>query len=470
MKHTKIKNIEGKLFAVLIFSLSFTGIAHTKNIRSHVGEANTAISYMAATPFNHNFRGSKAQKKVDTLYVKLQNNLIFSGLVSLISPNAFQENTLQVSIFPKSKDLKTGFNYNLWSTLNTDFLIRGQIRKTKGLNGELQLIAYNVKTQKELLNYKANINLSNGGWAINRFSNHFYKKISGKNGFYETKITAVLTEPSQRRREGKVKRKNVYIMNWDGTGKQRITNSSYPHLSPTWSPNKRYVAYSGYYWHSKNKQLNLNIFIYDTEKNKRELFSYRKGLNSSPSFLPNGKHLLASLERWGRRQIFKLPLKGSQKKAFRLSGTVSPAIEPDMCPNEVDMVYSGSNPPRIYKLNFKTTKNTRLTHAGKYNSSPKCSPTGELIAFAGYPEKKKHFEIYTIKINGTNLKRITDLKKANGQSATSEHPSFSPDGNLILFSSNQSGKKHLYITNLDGSVTRQITFDNYEYSMPEWSP
>ncbi len=458
--------IRNTLLTALV--ICFTSPAFGKQIRSHVGQAQVSTSLIAAAPFNHNFSNKRAQTYINGLYIKLQNNLLFSGLVSVLSQQAFQENTLAKSIYPKSKDPVSGFSFESWSNLNADFLVRSQIVQKKGFKGDLQIVVYNVKSRQEWLNYKAEINITKAHWAINRFSNHFYKRLSGKKGFYETKVTAVLGSP---RRKGQTQRKNVYIMNWDGSEKQAITKGAYPHFSPTWSYDKRYVAYSGYYYHKKNKQLNIDIFIYDTKKRKTQLFSYRKGINSSPAFFPDGKNMLASLETWGRRQIFKLPIGSSNsRKIYRIDGIIPPAIEPDISPNGTQMVYSGSNPPRVYILNLATGKHKRLTHAGRYNSSPKWSPTGNLIAFSGYPDNSDHFEIYTITPNGKNLKKITNLRKASGRAAQSEHPSFSPDGQLILFTSNAAGKNQLHISNLRGNIIRRLTFDNYEYFMPEWSP
>ena len=88
------------------------------------------------------------------------------------------------------------------------------------------------------------------------------------------------------------------------------------------------------------------------------------------------------------------------------------------------------------------------------------------------------FDIYTIRPDGTDLRRLTD---AEGNDA---HSLWSPDGNYILFSSSRFGYKdesplvlnqpqpyaELFIMNADGSNQRPLTDNQYEEGTPAWLP
>ena len=77
-------------------------------------------------------------------------------------------------------------------------------------------------------------------------------------------------------------------------------------------------------------------------------------------------------------------------------------------------------------------------------------------------------ELFTCNIDGSNLKQITNLGKANWA------PYFHPDGKRILFSSNHASKRgyqfNIYMINEDGSGLKQITFDKTFDSFPMFSP
>ena len=49
-------------------------------------------------------------------------------------------------------------------------------------------------------------------------------------------------------------------------------------------------------------------------------------------------------------------------------------------------------------------------------------------------------------------------------------PSYSPDGNRIVFESDRGGRQQLYVMNADGSAVQRISFGNGSYSTPVWSP
>ena len=78
-----------------------------------------------------------------------------------------------------------------------------------------------------------------------------------------------------------------------------------------------------------------------------------------------------------------------------------------------------------------------------------------------------NMEIYTCNIDGSNLKQITNLGKANWA------PYYHPSGKKILFSTNHHQKSgrifNIFSINEDGSDLKQITFDNTFDAFPMFS-
>ncbi len=92
-------------------------------------------------------------------------------------------------------------------------------------------------------------------------------------------------------------------------------------------------------------------------------------------------------------------------------------------------------------------------------------PSGlpELVAFTSDRDSKVH--IYTIDPQGTDLKSIsTDNRTADGT------PDWSPDGQRIAFSSNQSYNYQIWSMNADGSDRRMLSDLKGRSALPRWSP
>jgi TolB protein len=110
-----------------------------------------------------------------------------------------------------------------------------------------------------------------------------------------------------------------------------------------------------------------------------------------------------------------------------------------------------------------------------YDNFPFWSPRGDLIMFTRTVDGD--FEIFTIKPDGTGLRRLTS---AEGNDA---HMGWSPDGEWIVFASSRLGFKdeslyttapqpygELFAMRKDGTDVRQLTDNQWEEGAPAWQP
>lgn len=88
----------------------------------------------------------------------------------------------------------------------------------------------------------------------------------------------------------------------------------------------------------------------------------------------------------------------------------------------------------IYTCNIDGSQMKQITHLGKANWAPFFHPSGKKIIFSSnhHSPKGYDFQLYMIDTDGNNLEKITS------ESLFNAFPMFSPDGKKIVFSSNRN--------------------------------
>ncbi len=148
---------------------------------------------------------------------------------------------------------------------------------------------------------------------------------------------------------------------------------------------------------------------------------------------------------------------------------------PSMAPDGQRFVYRTFGPEGsgLRIMNLATKAVTTLTRG--YDNFPLWSPRGDLVMFSRQADGD--YEIYTIKPDGTSLKRLTF---ARGNDA---HMAWSPEGERIAFASERMGFKdeamytdapqpygELFVMRYDGTGIQQLTDNQWEDGTPAGQP
>lgn len=119
----------------------------------------------------------------------------------------------------------------------------------------------------------------------------------------------------------------------------------------------------------------------------------------------------------------------------------------------------------IYVVDFRTMQPTALVKSPADDEYPTWSPDGSRLVF--YSDQAKDREIYSIRADGTDLKRLTNSPGPD------EDPDWSPDGKQIVFQSSRANRgngRSLFVMNADGSKPRPLALLPKTNSVPRWSP
>lgn len=162
-----------------------------------------------------------------------------------------------------------------------------------------------------------------------------------------------------------------------------------------------------------------------------------------------------------------------ESKAFRLTSNskgdnfIYSMVNPDNASNIGLYSYN--------TVNGKTENLSGVMLSRDYN--PKWSPTSDLIAYSSSlthsPTVINNYDvsqlgaprnqIFTMNSKGLNKKQLTE-------SGDNYDPSWSPDGNKILFISTRTGSAEVWMMNKDGSAQRRLTSTNATRAAnPVWS-
>lgn len=130
---------------------------------------------------------------------------------------------------------------------------------------------------------------------------------------------------------------------------------------------------------------------------------------------------------------------------------------------KVAFTYTVKDQSDIYLLDFSTSTIRPLIVSNVADEYPVWSPNGKQLVF--YSDRTGDREIFLAGADGGNIRQLTSSPGID------EDPDWSPDGTEIVFRSEREGKgSNLYLMKTDGSNVRQITEGKKINSVPRWSP
>lgn len=397
--------------------------------------------------------------------------LNFSGYFNVISQEAYADYIKKMIGERRAKDQAAWLSQA--STLTGDELVQWKAISVESLtlasialeNKDVVLTVKSFDTNqggKEILakQFKGVIKYQD---VIRTYADALLEHYTGKPGIFSSKLAFV-----GRRDKGDAKQ--IYISDFDGSNLEQVTTGNVPHLSPAWSPDGRYLAYTSF------EKGSADIFIYDTITKSTRRLTTQGHLNSGANWSPDGTSIAFTSAKGGDTDIYIIPAKGGKKRLLiKGSGLdVDPKFSPDG--KMIAFVSGRYGNPHIFvgQLSHKSSKykvvsDRRLTYAGWYNSTPDWSPESDKIAFGGYDKDIDRYDIFMMNRDGTKLERLT-LKTGDNES-----PSWSPNGQMLVFqssrvgASNVKGPPALYFMNRDGSSQRRLDIPLYNVQTPDWS-
>lgn len=197
----------------------------------------------------------------------------------------------------------------------------------------------------------------------------------------------------------------------------------------------------------------FDIYVADLKGKVKKRLTNTKGYDAEATVSPDGKKIVFTSTRNGDLDLYIMDINGknvkqitnqlgydggaffspdSKKLVFRASRPTSEEDVKEYKENLAKNLVAPTN-MEIYTCNIDGSDLKQITNLGKANWAPYFLPKGDKIIFASnhHSQRGYDFQLYTINIDGTGLEQITNKSIFNA------FPMFSYDGKKLIFSSNR---------------------------------
>lgn len=232
----------------------------------------------------------------------------------------------------------------------------------------------------------------------------------------------------------------AYVINSNGSGLRKIFEKNA--FSTAWDPSGKVVYTSiGPDFASERTEVDIIAIGVDDEPLSYKYLTRGGKNNAFPSPSPDGKRIVFRSGRSGHKNLYIMDGPTGENGSLE-----------------------------------------RLTEGPWTDTMCSWSPDGDWIAFSSDRENPGAggFGLFMVHPNGTGLHKVID----NGVGGRINHPSFSPDGKYLVFTSDYAGVSaepisnphhyqpygDIFVIKIDGSGLRRLTHNSYEDGTPAWGP
>jgi len=387
---------------IIIFLLFFfkNGIANSlieiDITRGNLDPLPIAVSPLHVEPGSQDYEDIKIKELGGEISAIIEKNFKNTGLFNPLKKDAFVQKPDIAHMKPRFED---------WRLIKAQALVTGKILvKDNKLKVEFRL--WDLAASKEIMALAFTTTPSNWRRVAHIISDKIYERLTGEDGYFDTRIIYVAESGPKDQRV-----KKLAIMDQDGANTKYLTLGNELVLTPRFNPANQLVTYLSYF-------RNLpRVYLLDIETGVQEVVGNFPGMTFAPRFSPDGKKIIMSFAKDGNSDI--------------------------------------------YTMDIETRLVEKITEHSSIDTSPSYSPDGKYICFNS--DRSGLQQIYVMKSDGTDVKRITF---GDGLYGT---PVWSPRGDLIAFTKVRKGKFYIGVMRSDGSGERLLT-ENFYQEAPSWSP
>lgn len=368
-----------------------------------------------------------------------------SGLFRPLDPASFIQN-VSAGEGPRFAD---------WRQINAQALVGGTVQAQGDGRSRVEFRLWDVGAEQQLAGFAYTTTRQNWRRIAHIIADEIYKRITGEDGYFDTRIVYIAEAGPAERRE-----KRLALMDQDGANHQYLTDGRALVLTPRFSPSAQEITYLSY------AQGTPRVLLRNIDSGQQEALGDFPGMTFAPRFSPDGNRIVFSRSENGASNIYALDLRTRQPS--RLTDGNSIDTTPSYAPDASKIVFNSDRggSQQLYVMNASGGEAKRISFgSGKYGT-PVWSPRGDLIAFTKIDGGS--FFIGVMRPDGSGERLLTEDFLVEG-------PTWAPNGRVLMyFRGGRSGggrapSSRLFTIDLTGSNQREVKTPG-DASDPAWSP
>lgn len=392
---------------------------------------------IAVVPFS--WQGGTAQPPVNVSTI-VQSDLGHSGYFKALPVRDMLTRPTNASVI----------RFRNWKALGQEFLLIGQVSQ-QGALYSIQFQLFDVYKHEQLMGYRMTAPAKELRNAAHKVSDIVYQKLTGIKGSFGSKIAYITSVTSANKR----KVYKLEVADVDGYNPKTIVASVEPIMSPAWSPDGKKIAYVSF---EKRKPA---VYIQTLATGKRVRISDFNGINGAPAWSPDGKQLALTLSKDGSPDIYKVNL--ATGAFVKMTRSYAIDTEPGWSPDGRYIIFTSDRggKPQLYMMPSAGGRVSRLTFEGDYNARGRFSPDGKSIVMVHANRGDYRIAVMDVASKAINILTPGRLDEA---------PSFSPNGQMVLYASQKRYRGVLSAVSVDGRMHQKLVLSHGDVREPAWGP
>ena len=336
-------------------------------------------------------------------------------------------------------------DFQEWLALGGEVLVKGDF-KAGPTDFAVEATVYDLAQGRPIFGRRYSGVPAQWRGAVHRLADDIIQRLTGERGIATSRIAFVSNATGT---------KEIYVMDYDGENRKRITKDNTIAIYPDWFPDGNGLVYTRF---EGNRQQTQRV---DLASGRTERVTRFPGLNAFAAVSARGDEIVLTLSRDGNPEIYRVRADGTDPRrlTYGRSTEFSPCWSPDG--RRLAFVSDRAGSPQIYVMGAGGGNAERVTYEGNYNTSPDWSPRGDLIAYTARIEGV--FQICTVNVE---TKEVIRLTTGGGQK---EDPSWAADGRHLAYSMKSGGKSDIYMLDIYELVAVRLTGGAGDYLSPAWS-